>query len=58
LQPGGKVEAPAPGLAPAGEDLDGGVAEMDLDTVAVELDFVEPSGSRFDEIGLSFGLQY
>jgi hypothetical protein len=29
--------------SPPGEHLDGGVPEMDLDTVAIELDLVDPT---------------
>ena len=55
------LESVGPVVAPPGEDVDRLVMQMDLHPIAVELDFVNPSGSgrhlldrgcqgRFDEI--------
>jgi hypothetical protein len=59
---GDLLEAVRPVVATAGEDLDCGIPEMDLDAVAVELDFMNPARAgrdlldrrrqrRFDEVG-------
>ena len=39
------LEAMRPVVTSPGEDLDGFVGKVDLDAVAVELDFVDPAGS-------------
>jgi hypothetical protein len=38
-------ETVGPVVAAPGEHLDGGVPEMDLDPVAIELDFMEPAAA-------------